>query len=50
MLTMMFAIGMLPGWIAQWKEINDCVAEKIFYPHQIYVGPDNTEFVHIDKR
>ncbi len=50
MLTVMFAIGRLPGWIAQWKETNDAVDAKIFRPRQIYVGPGYTEFVTLDKR
>lgn len=50
MLTVMFAIGRLPGWIAQWKETNDAADAKIFRPRQIYVGPGYTEFVTLDKR
>lgn len=50
MLTVMFAIGRLPGWIAQWKETNDSVDAKIFRPRQIYIGPGQTEFIPLDKR
>lgn len=50
MLTVMFAIGRLPGWIAQWKEANEAVDAKIFRPRQIYVGPNQLDFVQIDKR
>jgi len=49
MLTVMFVIGRLPGWIAQWKEFIDNKS-RIFRPRQIYVGPDLQEFVEIDKR
>jgi len=50
MLTVMFAIGRLPGWIAQWKETNDSEESKIFRPRQIYVGPGKTAFVPLNKR
>jgi citrate synthase len=50
MLTVMFAIGRLPGWIAQWKEASDSQDAKIFRPRQIYTGPQHTEFKTIDKR
>ncbi len=49
MLTVMFVIGRLPGWIAQWKEFIDNKS-RIFRPRQIYVGPDLRSFVEIDKR
>jgi citrate synthase len=50
MLTVMFAIGRLPGWIAQWKETNESEDAKIFRPRQIYIGPGKTEFVPLNKR
>ncbi len=50
MLTVMFAIGRLPGWIAQWKETNDAPDAKIFRPRQIYVGPGRVDFVPLSKR
>ncbi len=49
MLTVMFAIGRLPGWIAQWKETSQDET-KIFRPRQIYIGPGNLEFIPIEKR
>ncbi|MGM0462170.1 MAG: citrate synthase [Fibrobacterota bacterium] len=49
MLTVMFALGRLPGWIAQWKEFCDNKG-RIYRPRQIYTGPSNREFVPIDKR
>ncbi len=50
MFTVMFAIGRLPGWIAQWKESLDDPNWKLGRPRQIYTGPPQTEFVPIDKR
>jgi citrate synthase len=38
MFTVLFAIGRLPGWIAQWREANDDPATKIGRPQQLYVG------------
>ncbi len=39
MYTVMFAIGRLPGWIAQWKEMHDTKPFRIGRPRQIYTGP-----------
>jgi citrate synthase len=50
MFTVMFAIGRLPGWIAQWKESMDDPNWKLCRPRQIYTGPTLTEFVPIDER
>jgi citrate synthase len=50
MFTVMFAIGRLPGWIAQWRESLDDPNWKLGRPRQIYTGPTVTEFVPIDKR
>jgi citrate synthase len=50
MFTVMFAIGRLPGWIAQWKESMDDPNWKLGRPRQIYTGPTLTEFVPIDER
>ena len=50
MFTVMFAIGRLPGWIAQWKESADDPAWKLSRPRQLYMGPTKTEFIPIDKR
>ncbi|KAB1647732.1 citrate synthase [Pseudoclavibacter sp. CFCC 14310] len=36
--TVLFAIGRLPGWIAQWREQNDDPTTKIGRPHQLYMG------------
>jgi citrate synthase len=50
MFTVMFAIGRLPGWIAQWKESLDDPNWKLGRPRQIYIGPTQSKFVPIDKR
>jgi len=50
MFTVLFAIGRLPGWIAQWKESMDDPNWKLGRPRQIYTGPTLTKFVPIDKR
>ncbi len=38
MFTVMFVLGRLPGWLAQWKELRDNPANKIARPRQIYSG------------
>ncbi len=38
MFTVMFALGRLPGWIAQWKEMRDDPKGRIYRPRQVYVG------------
>ena len=50
MFTVMFAIGRLPGWIAQWKELMDDPFKKLFRPRQIYVGETMREVLPIDER
>jgi citrate synthase len=44
MFTVMFAIGRMPGWIANWKEIHDNPESRIYRPRQIYVGNTLTTF------
>ena len=39
MFTVMFAIGRMPGWIAQWREVAANPKGKIYRPRQIYTGP-----------
>ena len=43
MFTVMFALGRLPGWIAQWQEMIDDEDFRIARPRQIYVGKTPTE-------
>lgn len=50
MFTVMFAIGRLPGWIAQWKEQHDQPGGRIARPRQIYTGAVQTDYVPIDQR
>ena len=50
MFTVCFAIGRLPGWIAQWKEQHENPSSRIQRPRQIYIGPKETDYVPIDKR
>ena len=49
MFTVLFAIGRLPGWIAQWKEMRQG-GEPIGRPRQIYVGATERPFVELNKR
>jgi citrate synthase len=50
MFTVMFAIGRLPGWIAQWKESIDDPKWKLGRPRQIYIGPKKTQYTPTGKR
>ena len=58
MFTVMFAIGRLPGWIAQWLEQRDNAENRIVRPRQIYVGPSRrtvaetlsvSPYTHLEK-
>ena len=49
MFTVMFALGRLPGWIAQWKEMREN-KEPIGRPRQIYTGHTKREYIDISKR
>ncbi len=49
MFTVMFAIGRLPGWIAQWREMR-LNREPIGRPRQLYIGHKKRAFKEIDKR
>ncbi|GHT34005.1 citrate synthase [Planctomycetales bacterium] len=50
MFTVIFAIGRLPGWIAQWKEQHDNTAQKIIRPRQIYIGNKINDYIPIEER
>jgi citrate synthase len=50
MFTVMFALGRLPGWIAQWLEMRKSPDFKIGRPRQIYVGKINQKYQPIEKR
>jgi citrate synthase len=50
MYTVMFAMGRLPGWIAQWKEMRNMKNPRIYRPRQIYTGATKRDIIPIDKR
>lgn len=50
MFTVMFAMGRLPGWMAQWKEMVEQPGFKIARPRQIYVGDTDKKYVDIKSR
>jgi citrate synthase len=49
MFTVMFALGRLPGWIAQWREMR-LRKEPIGRPRQLYTGETFREFKPLNKR
>jgi len=50
MFTVLFALGRLPGWIAQWREMIADPELKIARPRQLYVGPTERNYVHVSGR
>lgn len=50
MFTVMFAIGRMPGWIANWKEIAENPKSRIHRPRQIYTGETLRDYVKIGDR
>ena len=50
MFTVLFAIGRLPGWIAQWREMVKDPATKIGRPRQIYIGETARDYVPMNAR
>ena len=50
MFTVLFAIGRLPGWIAQWREMIEDPNTRIGRPRQVYVGPERRDYVPIESR
>lgn len=50
MFTVMFALGRLPGWIAQWKEMMEDPKHRIARPRQIYTGATEVDYVPIAER
>jgi citrate synthase len=50
MFTNCFAIGRLPGWIAQWREMLSADETKIGRPRQVYVGPTQRDYEPIEQR
>ena len=50
MFTVIFAIGRMPGWIANFKEILDDPKGRIYRPRQVYIGPTINHYVPLDAR
>ena len=50
MFTALFALGRLPGWIAQWMELHADPEFRIGRPRQIYMGPTETPYTPIENR
>ncbi len=50
MFTVMFALGRLPGWIAHWKELRQDPTSRINRPRQIYMGPNERQYVPMEDR
>jgi citrate synthase len=50
MFTVMFAIGRMPGWIAQWYEARKADSPRLHRPRQVYVGPAQRTYTPIEKR
>jgi citrate synthase len=50
MFTVLFALGRLPGWIAQWREMIADPSTKIGRPRQLYTGPTERAFVELGDR
>ena len=50
MFTVMFALGRMPGWIAQWKEMIENPHSRIGRPRQIYMGETERNYTPVDSR
>ena len=50
MFTVMFAIGRMPGWIANWREVHTNPKGRIYRPRQIYTGPAKRSVKPISER
>ncbi|MBX3746159.1 MAG: citrate synthase [Verrucomicrobiae bacterium] len=50
MFTVIFAIGRMPGWIANFKEILDDPKSRIYRPRQVYIGATLQEYVPLEQR
>jgi citrate synthase len=48
--TVLFSVGRLPGWLAQWEELLKDKDQKIARPRQIYTGAAERPFVPMAKR
>ena len=50
MFTVLFAIGRVPGWLAQWREMVHTESFKIARPRHVYIGRTERHYAPIDKR
>jgi len=50
MFTVIFAIGRMPGWIANFKEIMDDPKSRIYRPRQVYIGATQNPYVPLEER
>jgi citrate synthase len=50
MFTVLFALGRLPGWLAQWRELAADPSSRIFRPRQLYTGHPVRDMVPLDQR
>jgi len=50
MFTVIFAIGRMPGWIANWREVHLDPNSRIYRPRQIYTGPTLRSYVPMEQR
>ena len=50
MFTVLFAIGRLPGWIANWREVHMSPIARIYRPRQVYMGPTPRKYVPAAER
>ena len=50
MFTVIFAMGRMAGWIANWKEVAEAEKGRIYRPRQIYQGPPARDYVPLEKR
>ncbi len=50
MFTVIFAIGRIPGWIANWREVSLDPKGRIYRPRQLYTGPTTRDYVPLERR
>jgi citrate synthase len=50
MFPVLFAMGRLPGWIAQWKELQEDEQFRISRPRQVYTGATKRDYVPLGHR
>ena len=50
MFTVIFAIGRMPGWIANYREVMEGGHSRIYRPRQIYTGPGLNHYVPLKER